>query len=244
MMDTFKLSIGTKNLAVAIGIVAITIGVIFFTGLEITRNALQARAFETLTAIREMKAQQIEDYFGNIRNQVMTLSQSRTAIDAMREFSLAFAGLSADPGPGLDAESDGLENYYEKEFVPRLTANLDATVELKSYVPQDPRVNSLQRQYIAENPHPTGEKHRLNFAPGDSTYSRTHRFYHPIFRSYLERFGYYDIFLVEPVTGHIVYSVFKEVDFATSLHDGPYSATNFAQVFRAAFAAQLLCARG
>ena len=46
--------------------------------------------------------------------------------------------------------------------------------------------------------------------------------------------SYYDIFLVEPDTGHIVYSVFKEVDFATSLLTGPYAETNFAEVFRAA----------
>lgn len=50
----------------------------------------------------------------------------------------------------------------------------------------------------------------------------------------MEEFGYYDIFIVEPNTGHIVYSVFKELDYATSLLDGPYKETNFARVFREA----------
>jgi anti-anti-sigma regulatory factor/HAMP domain-containing protein len=58
--------------------------------------------------------------------------------------------------------------------------------------------------------------------------------YHPIIRSYLKRFGYYDIFLVDHETGHIVYTVFKEVDFGTSLLTGPYRETNFAEVFQEA----------
>ncbi|MCK4739332.1 MAG: methyl-accepting chemotaxis protein, partial [Deltaproteobacteria bacterium] len=35
-------------------------------------------------------------------------------------------------------------------------------------------------------------------------------------------------------TGYVVYSVYKEVDFATSLRNGPYSSTNFANVFKEA----------
>jgi hypothetical protein len=35
-------------------------------------------------------------------------------------------------------------------------------------------------------------------------------------------------------TGHIVYSVFKEVDFATNLLTGPYKDTNFARAFKEA----------
>ncbi|MCA8989966.1 MAG: HAMP domain-containing protein, partial [Planctomycetaceae bacterium] len=44
----------------------------------------------------------------------------------------------------------------------------------------------------------------------------------------------YDIFLVDPETGDVVYSVYKELDFGTSLLDGPHSQTNFAQCFRRA----------
>jgi len=51
-------------------------------------------------------------------------------------------------------------------------------------------------------------------------------------RTFLEKFGYYDIFLVDIDSGDIVYSVFKELDYSTSLIDGPYADTNFGQVFR------------
>jgi methyl-accepting chemotaxis protein len=45
------------------------------------------------------------------------------------------------------------------------------------------------------------------------------------------------IFLVDPETGDVVYSVFKELDYATSLQDGPYADTNFGEAFRLAKAA-------
>ncbi len=66
-----------------------------------------------------------------------------------------------------------------------------------------------------------------------SSYSKSHSEYHPIIRNYLERFGYYDIFLINN-EGFIVYSVFKEVDFGTSLLSGPYQDTNFAKAFQLA----------
>jgi methyl-accepting chemotaxis protein len=92
----------------------------------------------------------------------------------------------------------------------------------------------LQYSYIVANPFDVGAKHQLNRSEFSNTYSDVHAIYHPIIKSYLEKFGYYDIFLVAPDTGHIVYSVFKEVDFGTSLLRGPYRDTNFAQAFRAA----------
>ncbi|KPJ94749.1 MAG: hypothetical protein AMJ53_04670, partial [Gammaproteobacteria bacterium SG8_11] len=53
-------------------------------------------------------------------------------------------------------------------------------------------------------------------------------------RQFLTEFGYYDIFLVDPDSGDIVYSVFKELDYTTSLLDGPYAQTGIGEAFRAA----------
>jgi len=65
-----------------------------------------------------------------------------------------------------------------------------------------------------------------------SEYSRLHEEIHPVVRTYLEKFGYYDIFLIDPDNGKIVYSVFKELDYATSLLDGAWADTNFAEAFK------------
>jgi methyl-accepting chemotaxis protein len=95
----------------------------------------------------------------------------------------------------------------------------------------------LQNLYIAKNPSPIGEKHKLDAANDRSLYSQVHGEYHPPIRKFLEEFGYYDIFLVDADTGYIVYSVFKEVDYATNLKTGPYKDSGIGKVFRKTLAA-------
>jgi methyl-accepting chemotaxis protein len=88
-----------------------------------------------------------------------------------------------------------------------------------------------QRLYITDNPNPAGEKHRLSDARDGSLYSEVHARYHPWFRRFLERRGYYDIFLVDH-DGTIVYSVYKEADFGTNLETGRWKGSEIADVYR------------
>ncbi len=90
--------------------------------------------------------------------------------------------------------------------------------------------DALRKTYITDNPHPLGEKHKLDAGAAGGAYDKLHAAYHPWFRSYLERRGYYDIFLVD-ARGNIVYSVFKENDFGTSLASGEWRGTEIAAVF-------------
>ena len=74
----------------------------------------------------------------------------------------------------------------------------------------------------------------MNNAQDGSSYSAVHEKYHSIFRSYLQKFGYYDIFLIDDETGEIIYSVFKETDYATSLISGAFSRSNISDAFQSA----------
>ena len=233
-MKVRRYKISTKILTVAVGIAVSTLLVSGLVGFSLTRAALEEQEFRKLTAVREMKGQQIEDYFRLIRNQVLTFSQDAMVVDAMRDFRLAFHALEDSLALFGDEEPDELRTYYSTEFLPRLNQNLPDAGSIETYWPTDPIAQIFQDIYIGSNPNNTGEKHLLDAPTDGSFYSRVHGSYHPIFRDFLEKFGYYDIFLVDPDTGHIVYSVFKEVDFATSLLTGPYADTNFAEVFRAA----------
>jgi methyl-accepting chemotaxis protein len=92
-------------------------------------------------------------------------------------------------------------------------------------------VAALHDLYITSNPNPTGSKHLLDAAADGSEYSALHGRYHAFFRDLLERSGYYDIFLINP-QGDIVYTVFKELDFATNLTSGEYADSGLAEAFR------------
>ena len=69
-----RLKIGTKVLFVTISISLVAILVSSVVAGITARNALELAAFERLTAVREMKAQQIEGYFDLIASQIQSLS--------------------------------------------------------------------------------------------------------------------------------------------------------------------------
>ena len=233
-----QLNIKAKILTVVVLIGIVSMGIAGLQGYWQGRQALEKTAFDNLTAIRETRAHQIESYFGQIRNQVVTLSENRMIVEAMGELKAAFH--DADRGLGDDEVSafqEHVEAYYRDEFLTRLAQNSGTAHTVGAYLPDEAQTLALQYHYIAGNPNPVGEKDNLVQANDGSPYSRLHARYHPVTRSYLKKFGYYDIFLVDHETGHIVYSVFKEVDYATSLVDGPYADSGIGEAFQAVQAA-------
>ena len=231
------LNINIKLQAAFFGIAFLSITIIGFLSYFKGKNSLEEESFNRLTAVREMKATQIEDYFIDIRNQIITFSEDHTTIDAVKEFKVGFDTISHELNYSeekLNEVEDRLSSYYEVEFLPRLNKNMDISGNVDQHYPKHISSIILQDLYIADNPNEVGKKHYLQTANDGSTYSKAHSRYHPIIRSYLEKFEFYDIFLVDDETGHIIYSVYKEVDYGTSLLDGPYANTNMAEVFMAA----------
>ncbi len=103
-------------------------------------------------------------------------------------------------------------------------------------LPGDP-TKYLQDQYIRRNPHPTGSKELLDSANDGTQYSSAHRTYHPYLRSFLRNRGFYDLFLFD-LNGNLVYSVFKEMDYATNFKSGPWADSDLGEAFRAAKASK------
>lgn len=91
----------------------------------------------------------------------------------------------------------------------------------------------LQDWYIQRNPNPTGSKENLDYASDGTVYSDVHAKYHPYMRTFLRDRGFYDIFLFDQ-DGNLVYTVFKELDYATNLVSGRWSQTDLGVAFRAA----------
>ena len=90
--------------------------------------------------------------------------------------------------------------------------------------------NSLQNTYIHKNPNPIGKKHLLDDGLDGSKYSELHKEFHPWFRRYLEKGGYYDIFLID-LEGNVIYTVFKELDFASNVRNGAWKDTDLGHIF-------------
>ena len=217
-----KLLLGTLFLAIVP--VAVTSVIVGRESLNSGRSALEAQAREALIAQRASKAAQITDYFESLSNQVQVLAASPDVINAMRELPAAYENSVLNIAD-LPAERARLAKYYTSDFVQEFEKrNTGKKLDMAGTVAALPDLAmNLQYQYIAANPHPLGSKNNLDRANDGSRYSELHGAMHPYLRTALRQFGLYDIFLIEPRNGTIVYTVFKELDFATSLVSGPYA---------------------
>ncbi len=226
-----KLLLGTLFLAIIP--VAVTSIIVGRESLNSGREALEAQARESLIAQRASKAGQITDYFHALSNQVQVLAASPDVVASMREMPAAFDNSILNIAE-LPAERARLAKYYTGDFAQEYQRrNNNRTIDMAASVAQLPDVAmNLQYQYIAANPHPLGSKNNLERANDGSRYSELHGAIHPYLRTALRQFGLYDIFLVDPRNGNVVYTVFKELDFATSLQSGPFAKTKLADAFR------------
>ncbi|MBL4631988.1 MAG: methyl-accepting chemotaxis protein [Paraglaciecola sp.] len=163
---------------------------------------------------------------------MQALSSSTMIINAMERFSDSFKTVAQNEN--IDFMRDQLAKYYTDKFdVQYKIMNNGESVSLNNLMNglSDESV-AVQYYYIQHNTFDLGEKHHLNSANDGSAYSQLHDIYHPPIRTFLEKFGFYDIFLVDSNTGNIIYSVYKEVDYTTSLLDGPYADTGIGEAFR------------
>jgi serine phosphatase RsbU (regulator of sigma subunit) len=232
------MKIGIKLTLTFFLVACISMLVIGFIDYRKAKDSLEKESFNKLRAVREMKAAQIEDYFQQIQDQIVTLAEDPTLIQAMQGLKQGYKNIDQDleiSDTDMRPVNMHLDEYYDKEYLPRLNQNLTAEKASKeSEAPKEKNARILQEIYVASALYTIGQKHRLT-DPGDgSSYTQKHIIYHPILRNYLEKFGYYDIFLVDETSGEVVYTCFKEVDFCTNLTTGPYAKTNLAESFRMA----------
>jgi methyl-accepting chemotaxis protein len=201
------------------------------------RQAIEEQAQQRLIAVRDLKKGEIEIYFDQIAKQVLTLANNRMTIEAMSSFSEGFHQFESQAS--LEDSTllrKRLASYYRDEFGAHYSeVNTGEKADVLPLLNKlsDVKV-ALQYQYIKVNPNPLGSKHLLDTAQDGSYYSDIHRRYHPPIRDFLEKFGYYDLFLVDTDTGDVVYSVFKELDYATSLKHGAYADSGLGKAFQAA----------
>ena len=186
--------------------------------------------FRGLEGLKMSKKEEIESYFKSIRDQVIEQSKNPTTIDATKSFNNSVNELNKNSDI-LNENNNflkSLEDYYSSDFKDKYYETVKRN-PAEDLIPKSKTGIYLQSKYIVLNPNPLGSKDQLD-SYSDDNYSKAHRKFHPYYRSFLKRFGYYDIFLVNN-DGDIIYSVFKEIDFATNIKHGKYSETGIVKVF-------------
>jgi len=203
---------------------------------EIAVAALEDEVRITLAAHNESKRDGMEVMLSTIEGQVRTMSEMPMIVDAMRDLRRAATLYQSEAGltqVEIARMRGELRGYYLDEFDRTYRETNGGPSSAGTWFSQlSDRGVVLQYDYVQSNPHPLGSKDMLDRSARDTSYNRIHERIHPSLRGYLKEFGFYDIFLIDHRTGEIVYSVFKELDYMTSLVDGAYADTNFGRTFR------------
>ena len=164
---------------------AIATGIIAYTN---TASSMKEAAKNNLIALLESRKSSLEQYFGNIEQQVSFHAKSPLVIRSVNDFKRSWDKL------------DNPKNY-------------------------------LQQHYIYTNPFKPGKKDSLLAAQDNSEYTEFHRQYHQIFSNMIAGSSYYDFFLLD-TRGNLLYSVAKELDYATNLLSGEWRDTGIAKLYR------------
>ncbi len=200
-------------------------------------SSMEEAEIRKLEAVRNIKRDQVRGAIDNVINQIMAFSESRMIVQGMRQlkegWELAAEEYEVDEHR-KESYSRSIKGYYKSEFLPLLKKNPGEEMSAEMRCPRRDNSVALQAKYMVLNSNSPTEKERLDGAYDETTYTTAHEQYHPFFRSYKIQFGYDDIMLVDPETGVIIYSVYKKVDYCTSLLDGPYKNTNLGKAFKLA----------
>lgn len=207
---------------------------------NIADGFLEEQSKDRLVSIRDLQKSQLTQYLDTIEKQIITFSNNEmisTSADHLTRTFRAFEKSVRKAELNPDDMRAELSSFYQDEFG-KVYREQNQYSELN---PVDDLLGTISDQavyaqyfLIHKNPHPTGQKDELNAIELRSAYGQTHKRFHPFIRKYLREFGYYDIFIIDPTSGHIVYSTAKEIDFGTSLLTGPFSNSGLAEVFNMA----------
>ncbi|MFC1744200.1 hypothetical protein ACFL35_09400 [Candidatus Riflebacteria bacterium] len=129
------LKIRTKILLILSSVAIIAAAITGYLGYSTAKNSLKKESFNKLTAIRELKASQVEEYFHIIQYQVQTLSEDRMIIEALRAFKEGFEKIESvhriSDIAMMELDSR-LKNHYKVEFLKRLIPRLEYKQEIES----------------------------------------------------------------------------------------------------------------
>ena len=229
-MAVLSQSVRAKLTAIILALVIVPMVGLTWFAYSRAKAQLGQAADSQMNTQADLRSQQVEDYFTSVRNDVVALAESDMTRRALPQFEAAFAGVVPAPG-AADRVDAFVAGDFDGRYVERTGGSWAGKDGFASRL--EPAAVALQDVFIASNPAPLGEKDALVEPSQGGAYFDAHRLFHPIYRSHLQRQEYYDIFLVG-MDGRLVYSVFKELDYATNLLEGDFRDSGLAKAFRAA----------
>lgn len=181
--------------------------------LKDAKQALIYQESEKLIALQKSRTASLRTYLESVQQDLSSLAYNEYVRRALLDFQKGWSTLEKDEN------ITDITQHLQMLYITNRFANGEFVTDNEKALPHD-------------------KKHMLNSAQDGSLYAKVHDYYHPWFRHFLINHGYYDIFLFTP-DGDLVYSVYKENDYATNMYNGEWADTDLAAAFKAAKSAGL-----
>ncbi len=163
--------------------------------------------FAKLSQLLKQKQQQLTLFLQQRNKLLLTLAESTMSQVASQAFANTFYSYLQEREP------------LTEPLTPSSNKSLDLMTQ------------ALQFDFIANNPD-QANKSLMNESLLNTSYSRAHSLYHPIYRNYAKQFALAELYLLDAKTGHVIYSVNKNTDFASPLYSPELATSPLAITFK------------
>lgn len=193
---------------------------------EISQNIIQ-KTYSRLEVIRNLKKQQVESYFKNLRNQTELMSSSKSFVNKFIECSATFQDISESPD--FDTETfvrykrhrdsiyfEKVKSYYGNQSLSLDMASKDLANNKEALIIQNSLWDSTFPILACTKRYRDIEK-ELNLS--------TQRI--------ATKIGFHDVILIDSKTGYIIYTNNQHSEIGANVKEAPYNNTSIRKAFDA-----------
>ncbi len=175
-------------------------------------GALNERSFAQLEAVRDIKKAQIEKFFSTQRENINVLVDT---VASLRR--AAISHLITD----LDLKKRKIEAFFR-----RIRSDVKILSERPDILELLQQLSALAQKLGLEPDQP------FEFSKDVTAYENIVKKFEPPLKDYVKDYGYYDLFLITPDWGHVLFTIARESDLGTNLSSGPYKDEGLARLWR------------
>lgn len=205
-----NMTLGKKLMITFLAVGVIPFAAIGLISVFSASGALSEMAFNQLTAVREIKKIQIQNFFAERQGDMGVLKET---VDTLRQD--AFQSLKAIQAQKLSAINKFVAT--RKEDVQLLAAGANTS---NAY-------DRLKRYYSEAGTQASG---KMNITA--QNYQNLHRDLSDYFSRFNKSYGYHDLFIIDNQTGQVLYTVARESDLGENLATGELKDSGLAKLWR------------
>ncbi|MFP4453954.1 MAG: hypothetical protein ACLFPI_11400, partial [Desulfobacterales bacterium] len=205
-----NMKLGTKLLLAFLFVGLVPFAVMGGVSLFNSSDALETQAYNQLTAMREMKTNQISSFFSERQGDMEVLLSTVKQIEQE-----SFNKLKS---------VQQLKKSQLEQFVGKLHDDINVLSRSKDVMHAYEELNTYHDDM--------GFGRNDDFEVDSDTYDEIWREANTSLEKYVEDFGYYDVFLMCRPHGHVMFTQAKEDDLGANLNAGSYKDEGLARLWK------------